>query len=433
MTWITALTAIDLAVATYLAALILALHGRTRSALHERFESHGALEAGERIIENYRPLLLVLALLLTIARVGFFALVLVEVVGLGEAARLTAGTLLASAAISVVVLWLCTAVLAQAIAEHAGTGLVVRSALFLRVLLAMGRPIARALFFIDEAVRRLSGANLRALKAEEHILRSIEESHLEGGLDQESAEMLENVVEFRTTDVAEIMTPRTDIEGIELTNDLTEIKEFIARGGHSRIPVYQSNLDTILGILYIKDLVKYLGQEVPDFNLEQMLRKPIVVPETKPVRALLADFQQSGVHLAIVIDEYGGTAGLVTIEDVIEEIVGEIHDEHEPVDDEEPALVTIDPVHAEVDGRYHIDDLNEALGLELPEDDDYDTVAGFVLAQLGRVPAAGDSFESHRARFTTLAATETHVQKIGIELFPGVSANGPGDTARHNG
>ncbi len=130
------------------------------------------------------------------------------------------------------------------------------------------------------------------------------------------------------------------------------------------------------------------------------------------------------VHMAIVLDEYGGTAGVVTIEDVLEEIVGEIHDEHEPEGTEEPTLVTIDERRAEADGRYHIDDLNERLGLTLPEDDDFDTIGGFVLAQLGRVPDVGETFESHHARFTALAATPTHVQRVGVERLDAAFPNG---------
>ncbi|MHC4710518.1 MAG: hemolysin family protein [Planctomycetota bacterium] len=236
--------------------------------------------------------------------------------------------------------------------------------------------------------------------------------------------MLENVVEFTSTDVAEIMTPRTDIDGIELTNDLAAIRTFISEVGHSRIPVYKENLDHVIGILYVKDLIPYLGQDANNFTLEALLRQPIIVPETKPVRELLADFQKSEVHMAIVIDEYGGTEGLVTIEDVLEEIVGEIRDEHEPAGEEEPSLVSIDATHAEVDGRYHIDDLNERLGLRIPEDDDFDTVGGFVLAQLGHVPSEGEMFESHDARFTALATAPTHVQRVAIELLRAPKSNG---------
>ena len=219
------------------------------------------------------------------------------------------------------------------------------------------------------------------------------------------------------------MTPRTDIEGIELTDDLAAIREFISKAGHSRIPVYEGNLDNITGILYVKDLVTYLGEEVEAFDLSAHLRPPVLIPETKPVRELLSEFQLNEVHLAIVVDEYGGTAGLVTIEDLLEEIVGEIHDEHEPEDDEEPGMTSIDETHAEVDGRFPVDDINEQLGLELPEDADFDTIGGFVLATLGRVPTIGDSFESHNARFTTLAASPTQVERIGIELLTPESVN----------
>ncbi|MHC4381381.1 MAG: hemolysin family protein, partial [Planctomycetota bacterium] len=303
--------------------------------------------------------------------------------------------------------------------------LVARGLPIVRAMTWLCFPLTKAVSFIDEAVRRLSGANLREQEEREaELLRSIEETQREGGLDEEAASMLENVVEFTSTDVAEIMTPRTDIDGIEVTDDLAAIRSFISEVGHSRIPVYKENLDHVIGILYVKDLIPYLGQDANNFTLETLLRQPIIVPETKPVRELLADFQKSEVHMAIVIDEYGGTEGLVTIEDVLEEIVGEIRDEHEPAGEEEPSLVSIDETHAEVDGRYHIDDLNERLGLRIPEDDDFDTVGGFVLAQLGHVPSEGETFESHDARFTALATAPTHVRRVAIELLRAPRPNG---------
>ena len=288
-------------------------------------------------------------------------------------------------------------------------------------------PLVKAVSFIDEVVRRLSGAKLNDQDQHEaELLRSIEETHREGGLDEDAASMLENVVEFTNTDVAEIMTPRTDIDGIAITDDLGSIRSFITKVGHSRIPVFKDNLDHLIGILYVRDLVPYLGEDANDFRLEPLLRQPIIVPETKPVRELLADFQKSEVHMAIVIDEYGGTEGLVTIEDVLEEIVGEIRDEHEPEGEEEPALVAIDERQAEVDGRYHIDDLNERLGLAIPEDDDFDTVGGFVLSQLGHVPSEGEAFEAHNARFTALATAPTHVHRVRIELLHAPGSDGAG-------
>jgi len=168
--------------------------------------------------------------------------------------------------------------------------------------------------------------------------------------------------------------------------------------------------------LYIKDLVPYLDEDATDFKLEPILRQPIFIPETKLVSELLRDFQQNEVHMGIVIDEYGGTAGLVTIEDVLEELVGEIHDEHEPDSEDDPQLISIDETHAEADGRFHIDDLNERLGLDVPEDDDFDTIGGFLLARLGHVPKQGETVEAYNAKFTTITATRTHIQRVAIEL-----------------
>jgi CBS domain containing-hemolysin-like protein len=271
---------------------------------------------------------------------------------------------------------------------------------------------------IGEIVRRLTGANLAqqngSTDVEEQLLKSIEHSQREGGIPAEAAEMLENVVEFRTTDVGEIMTPRTDVEGIEHTDDLHEIRKIVLESGRSRIPVYEENIDHILGILYVKDLVAFFGAEDESFNLLSILRQPIVVPDTKPVQELLGDFQRSEVHMAVVIDEYGGTAGIVTIEDVIEEIVGEIRDEHDDAEPDEPKLERVNDGLVEVDGRYNIDDLNDELSWELPEDEEYDTLAGFVLAHLGHVPEIGEVLETHEMRFTTLEASATQINRISI-------------------
>ena len=228
--------------------------------------------------------------------------------------------------------------------------------------------------------------------------------------------MLENVVDLGSTDVGEIMTPRTDIEGIEFTNNLSEIRAFVLDSGRSRIPVFKENLDQIIGILYVKDLVAYLGAEADGFELSSILRKPIVVPDTKLVQDLLADFQKSEVHMAVVIDEYGGTSGLVTIEDVLEEIVGEIRDEHDDTEIDEPEILRVSATTIEVDGRFNLDDLNDALSIKLPEDEEYDTVAGFVLANLGHVPEVGETLQIQNMRFTALNATSTQIERLAIEL-----------------
>jgi CBS domain containing-hemolysin-like protein len=431
MTWEFAVCVVVLGLATWASAVVRALLQVSRSALEERLGAQGREERGVWLFEHLDDAQHSVSLLRLVLRLAVFALVLVQFTGTGEDARLGWPDLAIACCVTAALLWVFSTVLAAALARHASVGLVTGVLPALRILTIALLPFTRGLRFVDEAVRRLSGANLREPdeQAEAELLRSIGDTHREGGLDEKAATLLENVVEFSTTDVGEVMTPRTDIDGIELTDDLASIRNFITEVGHSRIPVYEKDLDHIVGVLYVKDLIEYLGEEAENFSLRPILRKPIIVPETKPVGELLGDFQRGEVHMAIVIDEYGGTAGLATIEDVLEEIVGEIQDEHDPEQAEVPTLHAIDETRLEVDGRYHIDDLNEELGLGLPEDEEFDTIAGFVLATLGRVPSVGESFESDSARFTTLAATATHVSRVGIELL----APANGERRRRNG
>jgi len=336
----------------------------------------------------------------------------------GEAAiglvSLSIGTVVALA-----LLWLGPIAISASLAKYVGAAMTARSRLMLGWAMLGGRVISWMPRLVDETVKRLSGANLREQgrngDAEAELLRSIEQQQRQGIIDEGAATLLENVVDFASTDVGEVMTPRTEIEGIEFTDDLAVIRSFIREEGHSRIPVYEEDLDHIIGILYVKDLVSFLGEDAANFQMQPLLRAPIVVPDTKPVKDLLVDFQNAGVHLAIVVDEYGGTAGLVTIEDVLEEIVGEIYDEHEDGDDEEPELSENDDGTWEVDARFHIDDFNEALDLDLPEDDEYDTVGGWAMAQAGRVPNPGEVIKHEGLRCTVIAAMPTHIVRLKVE------------------
>jgi len=335
---------------------------------------------------------------------------------------ITVGSMVGGFLIAGLVLWLFTSIVAGAVAQSVPVETVSRSWYILRGVGVVGSISSGLIKVVGEIVRRLTGVNHRnhdgANGVEEQLLRSIEHSQREGGIPLESAEMLENVVDFGTTNVGEIMTPRTDIEGIELTNDLLEIQKFVLSTGRSRIPVFEENLDQILGILYVKDLIEFLGEGASGFELKSILRTSIVVPETKSVQELLTDFQKSEVHMAVVIDEYGGTAGLVTFEDVLEEIVGEIRDEHDDAASDEPILKRINEALVEVDGRYNLDDLNDELDLKLPKDEEYDTIAGFVLAKLGHVPKVGEVLESHGLRCTTIDATTTQIVRLSIEILP---------------
>jgi CBS domain containing-hemolysin-like protein len=407
-----------LALATWFSAIERSLRNGSSGELLDALDRSGRIGLRNYLEPRLDATADVYALKSWTLRVAFLAFWLWSIAGWNNTAESnwTARAILAGAT-AVPMLWLGCSVLATAIARWSGGGLL-RSCLWSIRLSAIAGPfVSWAPAFIGEIIRRLSGAHLhtKGADAEADLLRSIEAKHREGELAGAAATLLENVVDFTSTDVGEVMTPRTEIEGIEMTDDLSAIRAFILEAGHSRIPVFEEDLDHITGILYVKDLIPFIGEDATAFSLQPLLRRPIIVPETKPVADLLADFQQAEVHMAIVVDEYGGTAGLVTIEDVLEEIVGEIYDEHEgDDDDEEPRLTKVAAGAWEVDGRFHIDDLNEAIESTLPEDDEYDTVGGWFTAQFGQVPVAGESIELHDLLFTVMAAEPTHVTRLRI-------------------
>ncbi len=408
-----------LGLGAWASALHLSLQEPSRSELEDLFRARG--RQGVESITGWifarrRQLATEVALIRTALRVGVTMSAIIAVVD----AEPDAMEIAIASVVSVLLIWFATSVVAGAIAAYLGASLVVRGVPVLRFLDLVLGPLATVTILVDEAVRRLSGANLREHEVEDRLRRSIEDTTLGGGLDEAAAEMLENVVEFTSTEVGTVMTPRTDIEGLPMTQDLGTVRDFIAEAGHSRIPVYGENLDDILGILYVKDLVPWLGNESAEFRLDRLLRQPIRVPETKPVKDLLRDFQRSEVHLAIVVDEYGGTSGLVTIEDVLEEIVGEIQDEHDTAEEQPPSADEVSPGRWELDARYQIYDLNELLEVELPEDDDFDTVAGYILERLGRVPESGESLEADGLRFEVLEATPTRIDRVAVERLGAV-------------
>ena len=228
--------------------------------------------------------------------------------------------------------------------------------------------------------------------------------------------MIESVIAFHNTLVGQIMTPRPEIFALDAGATLETVKAKIAESGHSRIPVYQGKVDQIVGVLYARDLLKLLGDPPEKFRMKECLRPAFFVPETKPLPDLLRDFRLQKVHIAIVSDEYGGTAGLVTIEDIFEELVGDVSDEHEP---EEPAMIQrIDDLTAEADARTYLDELNRVLGLNLPEDAGYDTLGGFVTTTAGKIPLIGTTFEHGGVKYTVIDAEPQKVNRVRIEMAP---------------
>jgi len=272
---------------------------------------------------------------------------------------------------------------------------------------------------IDAVLHRLTGRRSSVPDEdtiEEEILTIVSEGHREGLIEEDAREMIEGVMELGDAVVSHIMTPRTEMDMVQVSLPWEEVVDSVIASGHTRVPVYDKNRDDVIGILYIKDLLPELAKS-PDEQrrpITALLRKPLFVPETKAVDDLLQWFQKSRTHIAVVLDEYGGVSGLVTIEDVLEEIVGEIDDEYDQQTEEE--IRKIDDDVCEALGRAHIDEINEIMDFELPEDEDFDTIGGFVFAEFGRVPSVGESITWRDAlRLTVLEASRRRVNRVRLE------------------
>ena len=277
-------------------------------------------------------------------------------------------------------------------------------------------PVIAVMRSFDLPVRRLAGADndeTNGDAAKQEILQAATEGQAEGAVDADEVDMIESVMEFGDTLAGQIMTPRTDIVALAAETSVDEATARIVEAGHTRTPVYEDDLDHIIGILYAKDLLGSAAKASAS-GIRNILRKPYFVPETKPLDDLLREFKARKIHISVVLDEYGGTAGLVTIEDLLEEIVGEISDEYDRT--EEALMQRIDARSAEVDGRMYIDDLNDAMGLEIPEDADYDTAAGLIFTELGYIPTVGETLSAWGANFTVLGADERKITRIRVEL-----------------
>jgi CBS domain containing-hemolysin-like protein len=274
------------------------------------------------------------------------------------------------------------------------------------------RPLTRTFVLVANAVMGLIPG--RALPkgpfvTEEELretLGGVEEEEIEG----EERELIHSVFEFGDTVVREVMVPRIDMVAMPANSTVDEALDTIVGAGYSRIPIYEGDTDNITAVLYAKDLLKRMQELERDQPVSALGRAPLFVPEQKKVAELLRGMQQERIHMAIVVDEYGGTAGLVTIEDVIEEIVGEIVDEY---DQEEPLVEPIDDRSLRVDAKMLIDEVNELLDVRLPHED-WDTVGGLVFGLTGRVPVAGEVVRFDSLEFRTERVTGRRIQKVVI-------------------
>ncbi len=248
-------------------------------------------------------------------------------------------------------------------------------------------------------------------KEEVNILLSL--GHENGILKEEEREMIERIIIFRETTVKEVMVPRIDVECLSANLTLKDVMEKIKKLHHSRIPIYEGNIDNIIGILYIKDLTTYLREEKLEISISKIARKAYFVPENKKADALLQEFIKNKLQIAIVIDEYGGVSGLVTMEDLMEEIVGEIQDEY---DKEEEPIKKIDDNTYLVNGLINLYTLSEELGIKIiEEDEDFDTLSGLILEILSRIPKEGEKIKYKNLEFEIVKINKHRIEKVIIK------------------
>jgi putative hemolysin len=254
----------------------------------------------------------------------------------------------------------------------------------------------------------------------------VEQGSQQGVLEAEEEQMISAVMSLSDSKLHEVMVPRIDIVAIDQEATFDEAVEVVLKEGHSRTPLYRESVDHIVGILYAKDLLRLIAAGGTRPRLRDIMRPALFVPESQSVDDLLHELQRRKVHMAVVLDEYGGTAGLVTIEDLLEEIVGEIQDEF---DEEEPMKVEIGPGEVILDGRAAIDDLTELVepALELEDDEEYDTLGGFVYHRIGRVPVVGDAVVIEPFVITVIKVSGRRVGKVRVRWTPistAVASNG---------
>ncbi|HNS20175.1 MAG TPA: hemolysin family protein [Sedimentisphaerales bacterium] len=419
ISWATLLTCLFVGATLFFSVNANALRVFSRLRLQEAFKRANGEERPElveKVAQNADRLILACAFYRLLFNMGALLLMVALMEALYK--ELTLAVYAVAFVVSLAIFSVFSLAIPYAWAKYAGEKLISRTYWILLVCAAVATPILYILQLYDGFVRRLAGVpeatpEDQQNQMQEEFLEDLEQRRMEGAVDEEEQEMIENVLEFRERTAAEIMTPRTDLIAVDVHADLATVLDRIRQAGHSRIPVYEGTIDNVVGLIYAKDLLSEIGKPPEQFSPRARMREAYFVPETKPLRALLHEFQEQKLHMAVVLDEYGGTAGIVTLEDIIEELVGDIADEYDEARQE--SVKKIDENTIEVDARTYVEDLNDRYELDLPEDEDYDTVGGFVFSRLGYVPKAGEDFEYEKLRFTIASAEPRRVKRVRIQ------------------
>ncbi|MBM4178925.1 MAG: HlyC/CorC family transporter [Ignavibacteria bacterium] len=281
----------------------------------------------------------------------------------------------------------------------------------MRVFYVVFRPVVLLLNWMSNAMLGIAGIKARGehdVHSPDELRYLIAESSKQGALELSEQELIDNVFEFTETIAEQVMVPRSKITALDSSLPIAELLDVVMNEGYSRLPVYSESIDTIIGIVYAKDLLTLMHHREL-IILQDILHAPYFVQEDVKLKRLLRDMQRDKVHIAVVLDEFGGTAGLLTLEDILEELVGNIQDEY---DDEAPLHSNQQSGAIELDASIRIDEANEILPEPLPESDDYETLGGMVTSYAGRIPSAGDSVILERYECTVVSATSRRVERV---------------------
>lgn len=278
------------------------------------------------------------------------------------------------------------------------------------------KPIVKILMWTSILIGRILGVEVKTeniMFTEEDLISFVNVGEAEGIIEEEEKEMIHSIVGLGETNAKEIMTPRTSMFAVEGNKTLDDIWEEMIEAGFSRIPVYEETIDNIIGVLYTKDVLNYLKAHSTETQVKELVREAYYVPETKSIIEILQEFKSKKVHIALVLDEYGGIGGVLTIEDLLEEIVGEIRDEFD--NEEEESIKEIDDNRYEVDAMLDIETINKSLNIELPISEDYESLGGLIMSELGKIPAIGDIVDFQDVKLVVVEVEKMRVSKVEIQ------------------
>ena len=404
-----------LLVASLAAIQARAVRGARRQLIQDLCRRRGRPERYEEIVAASETIAFIAATVVVCSAVGATLLAFGVLVAPGRSLAVEASTVAGWIGLA----WLLLVVVPALLARFGGPWIVVATWTLWRPIVGLIGPVVhqlgRAAAVLGRGTVRPSSTTADE-RPHEELRLVVDEAHRDGSLAGAARDMIRGVIALDAVRVAAIMTPRTKMVSIAAATPWEEAIRIAAESGHTRLPVWDRSPDDVVGVLHIRDVLSRLtahGAAADEQAIRPLLRPPWFVPESMSVQKLLREFQRGKTHLAVVTDEFGGVSGLVTIEDALEEIVGEISDEHDEAFADGIRMLSADA--CEVVAAVRVAVVNERLGLHLPDEADFDTIGGFVFHQFGRIPEVGETIESHDARLEVLAATRRRIDLVRIE------------------